>query len=154
MDVPWFMLSPSPVSFIQYAVLTWIMWSYFSRVGKYRKYPRLMSLLDAFSVVIVFVCITDAVWVSLTIWRWLPFHPDSALQIFSSLGRDIVGALVFLLMIWDHFKNGNLDFMSSSVFWLGVCAAAQFVWFAFSPSQIFTDYIWAYKSGSDIGIII
>lgn len=154
MNVPWFMLSPSPVSLIQYAALTWIMWGYTSKSVKYPKHGRILSLLDAFFVVAFFVCITDAFWVVLTIVKWLPLHPGSALQIFSSLGRDVVSALLFGLLICDHFKSGKLNFIPSSLFWLGVCAAAQSIWFFLAPSPVFTDYVYGWRHGAEAGIIM
>jgi len=152
--VPWFMLSPSPVSLAQYAVLTWIMWGYFSRAVKYERLPRLMSLLDGFFTVALFVCITDAFWVSFTMIKWLPVHPGDLGMLIMSLSRDLAGASLFLLMLWNHFKSGALKFSFPVCFWLLICFGMQFAWFYFASSPAFTDYAYAWRHGSSIGSVI
>ena len=152
--MPWFMLSPSPVSLIQYALLTWILWGYFSRAVNYKRLPRLMSFLDAFFVVAFFVCITDAFWCSFTMLKWLPLHPGNAFQIGSSLLRDLMGALLFFLFIGDYFRQKVLTFNSSVTFWLLICLLSQALWFWLAPSPAFTDYTYAWRHGSDAWIIV
>jgi len=148
------MLSPSPVSLIQYAVLTWILWGYFSRAVNYKRLPRIMSFLDACFVVAFFVCITDAFWVSFTILKWLPLHPGDSLQIFSSLGRDIMGALLFYLFIGGYFRQHILKFDSPVKMWLLICFLSQAAWFWLAPSPAWTDYTFGWRHGADIGSIV
>lgn len=154
MDLPWFMFSPSPVSFLQYGALIWIMWNFFSNSVKYNKLPRLNSLLDAVFVVGFFVCLTDAMWVSMCLLRWLPLYPGDLWLLLFALGRDLCASALFGLMIWDHFRSGKLDLMNSSFIWLGICLTAQALWFAFSPSPAFTDYTYAFRHGYDLPVIL
>lgn len=146
-DVPWFMLSPSPVSLIQYAVLTWIIGDYLLKNIEYRRAPRVMSLIEGFFVVAFFVCITDAFWCSFTMLKWVPLHPGDAFQIGSSLLRDLVAALLFFLFIGDYFRQKVLNFSSSVSFWLLICFVSQAAWFWLAPSPAFTDYTYAWKHG-------
>lgn len=154
MSVPWYMLSPSPITFIQWGVLTWIMWGYFSRAVEYKKLPRLMSLLDALFVVAFFVVLTDSFWALFTLLKWLPLHPGDFVQIGSSFLRDLIGALLFYLFIGGYFKQHTLSLDRSVIFWLLVCFFSQAAWFLLAPSPGFTDYRYAWRHGSDIGIII
>ena len=151
--VPWFMLSPSPVSLIQYAVLTWIMWGYLSRNVEFKKHARLHRLINSFFIVAFFVVLTDAFWVLFSILKWLPLYPGDALQICSSLGRDIMGAALFYVMIGGYFKQKILHFNSSVIFWMCVCFISQAAWFFFSPSPGFTDYTFAWRYGYPVEVV-
>jgi len=154
MDVPWFMLSPSPVSLIQYAVFTWIMWGYFVKAAKYKKHPRLMSLLDGFFVVAFFVCVTDAFWVIFTMFKWLPLYPGDFWLLLQSLIRDVAGASLFFLMIYDHVKSGVIKISSSVVFWIVICFLMQYVWFSYAETPGSTDYVFAWRHGYEINYVI
>ena len=145
--VPWFMLSPSPVSLIQYAVLTWILWGYLLKAVKYKKHPRILAATDAFFIVAFFVVLTDSFWCLFCVLKWLPLYPQDALQIYSSLGRDLVAAVLFWIFIWDHFKTGVLNFSKSAQFWLIICFVSQALWFWLAPSPAFTDYTFAWRHG-------
>jgi hypothetical protein len=153
MDVPWFMLSPSPVSLIQYAVLTWIMWGYLLNNVAYKKHPRIMSAIDGFFVAAFFVVLTDAFWVIFSLIKWLPLYPGDLSLLLMSLGRDLGAALLFGLFIFDHFKSGVLQWRIP-VFWILISFVVQFLYFCGSSSPAFTDYTYAWRHGSDIGIII
>lgn len=153
-ETPWFMLSPSPVSLIQYAALSWILWGYFLRAAKYEKHARILSLLDAFFTVALFVCLTDAIWVALTMKFWLPLHPGDLWLLIQSLIRDFCGAGLFGLLVFDHFRSGVLELSKSAVFWLLVCALSQAAWFALAPSPVFTDYVYAWRHGSELWIVV
>jgi len=152
--VPGYMLSPSPVSLIQYAVLTWILWGYLSRHLHYKKNARLLSLIDSFFVVAFFVCVTDAFWVSFTLIKWLPLHPGDLGMLAQSLIRDLAGAALFGLFIYDAFKTRVLEINRSVILWILICFGSQALWFWLAPSPAFTDYTYAWRHGSDIGIII
>lgn len=154
MDVPWWMLSPSPVSLIQYAVLIWIFWGYMMRTVKYEKHGRILAFCEAAVIVFLFVLVTDSFWCFFTAMRWLPLFPGDALQIFSSLGRDLLAAGVLGMFIWDRFKERVLDFNIRAHFWLMICFVSQAAWFLLAPSPAWTDYTYAWRHGSDIGIIM
>jgi len=153
-DIPWFMLSPSPVSLIQYAILTWIMWSYFLRAGKYEKHSRILSLIDSFFVVAFFVVLTDAFWVSFSILKWLPLYPQDALQIYASLGRDLLAALLFGMFIWDNLKQKVISFNFSVIFWLCISFLFQAAWFFFAGSPGVTDYTFAWRHGYPLEFVL
>jgi len=153
-DVPWYMLSPSPVSLIQYVILSWILSRYLLKKVKYTRAPRIMSLIDSFFVVAFFVCITDGFWCLFTAIKWLPLHPEDFLIMGCSLGRDLLGAALFFLMIGGYFKHKILVANSTVVFWVLVCFISQVVWFLLAPSPGFTDYVYAWRHGYSFWIII
>jgi len=145
-DVPWFMLSPSPVSLIQYAILTWIGSKYLLQRVDY-KHPRIMSLIQSFLVVALFVVITDSFWAGLCAIRFLPMFPQDAQQITSSFVRDVVGALLFFLLIGNYFRTGVLNFGIYVKAGLHLCLQSQAIWFLLAPSPAFTDYTFAWRYG-------
>lgn len=154
MNLPWFMFSPSPVSLIQYAVLTWIMWGYFLRTAKYKKHPRIMAAIDGFFLVAFLVVLTDSFWCVFCILKWLPLYPQDALQIFSSLGRDLLAAALFGIFLLDHKKAGVINFDAPVKFWLLISFISQGAWFLLAPSIIFTDYTQAFLQGSSLEFIL
>lgn len=152
-DVPWFMLSPSPVSLFQYAVLTWIGARYLRARIDY-KHPRIMSLVQSFLVVAFFVVITDSIWAGFCAIRFVPIFPQDALQIISSFLRDLVGALLFFLLIGGYFRNGVLSFGSYVKAGLILCLISQALWFGMAPSPAYTDYTFAWRSGYSLEHIL
>lgn len=149
MSLPWFMYSPSPVSLMQYGILTFILWGYMLKAATYRKHARLMAAIDAFFTVAFFVVFTDSFWCLFCILKWLPLYPGDALQIYSSLGRDLLASGLFGLFIWDHIKAGVLNLNKNVYFWLIVSFVAQAFWFYLAPSITFTDYTQAWLQGYD-----
>ena len=153
MNVPWFMLSPSPLSLIQYTVLTCILWKCISKNVEYRRFPRVMSLIDSFFVVAFFVCITDAFWCLFAAIKWLPLYPADLIQIVTSMMRDVVAALLFFLFIGGYFKSKILKWRTP-VMWVSFSFITQAVWFWLAPSPLFTDYIFAWRHGASSYIIV
>jgi hypothetical protein len=129
------------------------MWGYFSRAIKYEKHPLINAALDGVFTVLFFVVITDAFWVVLSLFRWLPLYPGDLNLLLFSLGRDLAAALLFFLMIGDHFRSGKLNLWGSLSF-VGISFITQSAWYVFSPSPAFTDYTYAWRHGSDIWIIV
>jgi len=146
--LPWFMYSPSPVSLIQYAVLTWIMWGYLLKAATYERHHRILAATESFFVVAFFVVLTDSFWCLFCALKWLPLYPGDALQVFSSLGRDIAAALLFFIMIFHHFRSGVIQINKSVIFWLLVSFGSQALWFFLAPSPSFTDFTYAWRHGS------
>lgn len=146
-NMPWFMYSPSPVSLLQYAVLAWIMWGYLLKAAKYKKHPRILAAIDAFFVIAFFVVLTDIFWCMFCVLKWLPVYPGDALQIYASLGRDIMAATLFWVFSWDHFKSGILNFSGAVKFWLLISFISQALWFLLAPSPAFTDFTFAWRHG-------
>jgi len=151
-DVPWFMFSPSPVSLIQYVILSWILSRYLLKKVKYNRVPCIMSMIDSFFVVAFFVVVTDGFWCLFCIFRWLPLFPDDLVQIVSSFFRDVAGAALFFLLIGGYFRNGVLNFRRT-VPWLFVCFVSQGLWFLLAPSPAFTDYTYGFRHGYSFWVV-
>lgn len=147
MNLPWFMYSPSPVTLFQYGILIWIFWGYFLKVATYKKHPRILAAVDAALLVAFFVVLTDSFWCMLCVLKWLPLFPGDAIQIYSSLGRDLLAAALFGIMICDHLKKGVLQFSKTVIFWLLLSLSFQIIWFSFSPSPAYTDFTFAWRHG-------
>lgn len=154
MQLPWFMYSPSPVSFLQYAILAWIFWGYFLKNVEYKKHSRIMAAIDGLFLVAFFVVLTDSFWCIHCITTWLPLYPGSILQIYSSLGRDLAAAALFGLMIFDQFKSGILQLSKTVIGWLLLCFVSQWLWFSLAPSPAFTDYTFAWRHGYPLEVIL
>lgn len=154
MNLPWFMFSPSPVSLIQYAVLTWIFWGYFLRAAAYRNHSRILAAIDSFFLVAFFVVLTDSFWCVFCILKWLPLYPQDTLQIFSSLGRDLLAAALFWIFLIDHKRAGVFTFDGSVKFWLLISFISQGAWFFLAPSIIYTDYTQAWIQGSSLEFVL
>lgn len=152
-DVPWFMLSPSPVSLIQYAVLTWIGSRYLRARIEY-KHPRIMSLVESFLVVAFFVVLTDSLWAGLCALKFIPMFPQDANQIIFSFLRDLVGALLFFLLIGNGFRTGVLSLNKYVGAGLYLCLNTQIIWFTLAPSPAYTDYTFAWRSGYSLEFIL
>ena len=143
----WFMLAPSPVSLVQYAILTWFLSRYLIKKVEYRRAPQLFSLIDGFMIVALFVLIGDLFWCLFCILKWLPLFPWDLIQIVTSLLRNVVGIILFFLLIGDHFFNGVLTFGRSVKFWLLIMFLSQGIWFLWAPSPAYTDYVFAWRHG-------
>lgn len=154
MQLPWFMYSPSPISLMQYAILAWIFWGYFLKNVQYSRHPRIMAALDAAFTVAFFVVITDAFWCVFCVLKWLPLFPGDALQIYSSLGRDLAAAALFGIIIFDHFKSRVLEFSRTVMGWLILCFGAQAIWFDLAPSPAFTDPTFAWRHGYPLEVVL
>ena len=152
-EVPWFMLSPSPVSLIQYAILTWIGSRYLRARIKY-KHPRIMSLVQSFLVVAFFVVVTDSFWAGLCALRFIPMFPQDAAQILFSFVRDVVGALLFFLLIGNYFRTGVLSFNLTVKAGLILCLQSQALWFLMAPSPAYTDYTFAWRYGYPLEFVL
>lgn len=152
-DVPWFMLSPSPVSLIQYAILTW-MGSKYLRARIDYKHPRIMSMVQSFLVVALFVVITDSFWAGLCALRFIPMFPQDALQIIFSFVRDVVGIILFFMLIGNYFRTGVLSFGLYVKAGLLLCLISQALWFGLAPSPAFTDYTFAWRYGYSLEHIL
>lgn len=145
-DVPWFMLSPSPVSLIQYAVLTYFVARKLS--GAWWK-----RAVQGILVTMLFVLIGDAIWAGLCSARWISLFPQDAWQIITSFLRDILGAGVMFLMIGDLFLEKKLRFDGLPLFFLFVCFCFQLIWFTLAPSPAFTDYTFAWRHGYSLDVV-
>lgn len=147
------MLSPSPVSLIQYVVLTWIGAKYLKKRITY-KHAMLMSLVQSFLIVAAFVVVTDAFWVGFQAIKFIPMFPQDANQILFSFGRDVVAALLFFLLIGDHFRTGVISFNYVVKAGLLMNLEAQAVWFLLAPSPAYTDYTFAWKYGYPLETVL
>lgn len=152
-DMPWFMLSPSPVSLIQYALLTWIGSRYLRERIDY-KHPRIMSLIQSFLVVAFFVVITDSFWAGFQAWKFIPMFPQDANQILFSFARDIVAAFLFFMLIGGYFRTGVLSYGVPVIAGLFLNLEAQALWFLLAPSPAYTDYTFAWRSGYPLDFIL
>lgn len=152
-DVPWFMLSPSPVSLIQYALLTWMGSRYLRKRVEYQ-HPRIMSLVQSFLIVGFFVVITDSFWAGLQALKFIPMVPGSAEQIVSAFLRDLVAALLFFMLIGGYFRTGVLSYGVPVIAGLLLDLEAQALWFLLAPSPAYTDYTFAWKWGYSLDFIL
>ena len=152
-DVPWYMLSPSPVSLIQYAVLTWIGSRFLMKRVKY-VHPRIMSLVQAVLIVVFFVVITDSFWAGFCVLKFTPMFPQAAHQIIFSVARDLVAALLCFLLIGGYFITGVLSFDIIVKAGLFLSLQAQAMWFLLAPSPAYTDYTFAWRHGYPLEFVV
>ena len=147
------MLSPSPVSLIQYAVLTWIGSKYLRARIEY-KHPRIMSLVHGFMIVAFFVVLTDSFWAGFCAAKFIPMFPQDADQIIFSFVRDLVAALLFFMLIGNYFRTGVLSFDLTVKAGLLLCFQAQALWFLLAPSPAYTDYTFAWRYGYSLEFVL
>lgn len=152
-DVPWFMLSPSPVSLIQYVVLIWMGSRFLQKRVKY-KHARSTSLVQSSLAVGFFVVLTDSFWAGFCALKFIPMFPQDAQQILFSFGRDLVAALLCFLLIGGHFITGVLSFDLIVKSGLFLCFQAQALWFLMAPSPAYTDYTFAWRHGYSLEFIV
>lgn len=153
-NVPWYMLSPSPITIIQYILLAWIAYRFFIKNVTYKRASKLMALCDSAFIVAFFVVITDAVWCACCALKWTPLYPQDTWQITSSFLRDIAGSILFYLFIGNYFKHGILTFSRLTKISLVVNVVMSALWFALAPSIGYTDYTQAWKLGYSTSFII
>lgn len=146
-DVPWFMLSPGPVSIIQYVILTFIGYRFFIKNVQYKRLSKLMALTDSAMLIGLFVLGTDAIWCVACGLRWAPLFPQDTWQITSSFLRDLVATVFFFLFVGDYFRKGTLRFTFQTKYALLVCAVVIALWFGLAPNIAYTDYVQAFKNG-------
>lgn len=147
MSVPWFMLSPSPVSLAQYAILTWI-------VSRHLEGSRLIRWVQGFFVVAFFVLIGDAMWSGMCALKWISMFPDDSWQIIFSFGRDILGAGFMFIMMGDQFLEKKLIFTRKTMRWLLICFILQALWFDLAYSPAVTDYTFAWRHGYPLPVVV
>lgn len=153
-DVPWFMLSPGPVSLVQYAILVFIGYRFFLKNVEYKRLSKIMALTDSTILVGLFVLGTDAVWCAACGLRWAPLFPQDTWQITSSFLRDIVATAFFFLFVGDYFRKGTLKVSFQTTCGLFMCVMVMALWFGLAPSIAYTDYIQAYKNGYSAQFIL
>lgn len=153
-EVPWFMLSPSPISLLQYAILSWILSRHFLKTVEYKRDAKLFSLLDGFFVTAFFVLLGDIVWSVFCAVKWLPVYPGDLQQIFSSILRDLLGLLLFWMFIAGYFKEKVLSFSRDVKTYLICMVLMQGVWFWIAPSPAITDYTFAFRHGYPLHIVL
>lgn len=146
-DVPWFMLSPSPVSLAQYAILSWIVSRHLIKKVKYKRAPQLLSLIDGFMISAFFIVLTDAFWCAFCAIKWLPLFPGDLVQISSSFIRDVAASALFLLLIYPLYKEKVLRFSREIMGWILLSFGTQALWFDLAPSPAYTDYSFAWRHG-------
>jgi len=152
-DVPWFMLSPSPVSLIQYVILTWFGARYLRERIDY-EHPWIMSMVHSFLIVALFVVLTDCFCAGLCALKFIPIFPQDADQILFSVARDIVGAILFYLLIGGFFETGVLSFDLNVKVGLLLSLVSQAVWFQLAPSPAYTDYTFAWRYGYSLEFVL
>lgn len=148
------MLSPSPLTMIQYIILIWIGYRFFIRNIMYKKFSKLMALCNSAFVVGLFVTITDTVWCAFCAFKWVPVYPQDTWQIICSFLRDIVGIVFFYLFIGNYFNHDLLKFSIVTKVSLLVNIMLMGLWFYLAPSIAYTDYIQAWKLGYPTSFII
>lgn len=153
-EVPWFMLSPSPMSLAQYAILSFVMSRYFLKTVEYRRAPQLLSLIDGFLVSAFFVVLTDGFWCLFCSLRWLPLYPGDLVLMVHSILRDAAASSLFLLLILAHFKSGVLQFSRRVLGFVLLSFFSQAAWFALAPSPAYTDYTYAWRHGASLELVI
>lgn len=148
-ELPWFIFTPSPVSLIQYAILSWYCSRQLLKTVEYKRFPRLLSLIEGFFAVAFFVVLGDALWAGFCALKWIPMFPQDAWQIIFSFWRDVVGYILFFLFM--PIKAMRFSFRVK--LGLLVMAASQAIWFLLAPSPVFTDYAFAWRHGASLEII-
>lgn len=140
------MLSPSPVSLAQYAILTFF-------VSRRLPGSRIQRVLQGFFVVAFFVLVGDAMWSGLCALKWIPMFPGDAWQIIFSFGRDVLGAGLMLIMMGDLFLEKKLRFNEITWIMLFLAFEMQLFWFLWAPSPAFTDYTFAWRHGFSLDVV-
>lgn len=151
--VPWYMLSPSPVSILQYLILSWIVSRHLIKTVEYKRFPQLLSFVDGFMIMGFFVVLCDAFWCIFCALKWLPLFPQDLIQILSSFARDAVACFMLFLLIGDYFLNGVIRMKRGSWILLGFCILSLGLWFLLAPSIAYTDYTFAWKAGYPLSFV-
>ena len=149
-ELPWFIFSPSPVSLIQYAILSWFVARQLLKKINYRRPRKLFSLIDGFFAVAFFVVLGDAFWAGFCALRWVPMFPQATFQIIFSFWRDIVACLLFFLLMPIKALNFSLKVKVGIL----IMFVSQGLWFMLAPSPAFTDYAFAWRHGYSVAHII
>ena len=150
-EVPWWMLSPSPMSLIQYAILTFYGGCHLLKIGTYQRlnHPKVFSFLDGFFVAAFFVVLGDAFWSGFCALKWVPMFPQDLSQILFSFLRDLIGLCLFFLLIPIRVMNFSLKVKAGIL----VMLISQGVWFLLAPSPAFTDYTFAWRHGFPLEVV-
>lgn len=155
---PWFAVSPSPWSFVFYAIMAAIGSELLLRSGaKYRRAQRLMAFIDALCLLGIMVFIQDTIWLIINTWRWiLPLYSSSAtfMNYYVRFPQNIMGATLMILLTWGVWKSKLVNFNKKTVFWFAVISAFTFLVFLLAPGQQLTDWVYAVHFGYSDQIIL
>lgn len=151
-ELPWFCLSPNPISLIQYAILSWLVSRQLLKISTYQtlKYPRILSLVDGFFAAAFFIVLGDSFWAGFCALKWVPLFPQDLNQILFSFLRDVAACFLFFFIMPIRVMNSGWKVKTGIL----IMFVPQGLWFLLAPSPAFTDYTFAWRHGFSANIII
>jgi len=141
LDVPWYMLSPSP-----YSLAVWSFLAYFQAKKlnpfSWREWMKAFSIC-AFTLGFV-VLPFDCLWVIFQNIRFGYLYPDERwFTLFSSLARNLLLLLLCIYESREVHEYLNFTALSGHVDFIILFT----IWFGLAPDPSWTDWTYAYRFG-------
>ena len=146
MEVPWWALSPSPVSILFYLLLAFYAMKRLLQVKHYPKWTYVVTFTDALLLVGFVVLLLDACWVLVCAIRFLPEYPGSFFQLAFSFCRDIAGVVFCYLLTSSLFKHRIFTIRQQTPILFVLNLLFLIVWFWAAPSPAYTDWTFAIRN--------
>jgi hypothetical protein len=111
---------------------------------------RIRDLVDSFQVMLMVFFINDSLWLAMTGIRWLPFHPDSLLQVSVAMIRNVSVMIILWILIFRVRYQPHLDFGIPFISRIYIETCFLLAWFTLAPSPAWTDYTYAINAGASL----
>jgi len=143
-NLPWWTLSPSPITLTFYVILSLYGGFKIARIyaHNYKRLKWLTALSDG-AFMLGFVVITlDTVWILCSGFRFGWFYPDSIPQLLACLFRNAGIIALCYIFTKDYLQHRATE---KTFIYFAVNVVFMVVWFALSPSPAYTDWTFALR---------
>lgn len=148
-DLPWYVKSPSPWSIAIWVILIYLGYRRIKKSGHdqwYKeKYRTITTLASSALFLAIPVLMTDLMWSTASLFKWMHLFPESINSQVMVLGRDIAGLILCHLLVYDLFQMKIVHW--SWEIWPSYLANAFFliIWFGVAPHPALTDWTYAIR---------
>lgn len=150
----WFYSSPGPISLAYYGILIIVGGHLLTKRIQYKKRKWLLALTDSFFLNGFIILSGDFIWMSICAVRFLPFYPNSLIQVVSVLGRDVVGMVLCYFLVGNLIKKGVMKFKRATFYaYLGLIGFL-IVDFGMAKTPSWTDWTYAVRQGCTTNYVL
>lgn len=152
-DVPWFALSPSPLSLSIYVVM--ILYAAYKIKKFYPDRRLILRLTDGFFLTGLTTLSFDSIWIIFSALRWGSLFPwKDVFQLILCFGRNISGLILCILLVLWLFHGGVVKVRRSTILIYAINVIYLAIWFSFSISPAGTDWTYAIRHNAPFQVIL
>lgn len=134
---PWFAVSPSPISFLFYAVLAYFGAKKLLNNGAiYKRGPKLMAYVSALLILGILIFIQDTQWLICNTFRWIiPLYCNIATfqNYYVRYPQNILGIILLYMCSYGEFHAHIVTVKKTTLFWMGSAFIFQTLIFMLAP---------------------